>query len=409
MKTLLGCLFLVGWLWECGNAQPVDLMIRRGVKKVEIPFEYENNFMIVSVMFNDVFPLKFIFDTGAEHTILTQREITDLLQINYDRRFTIIGSDLSTELYAYLARGIKLNISNMIALNRSILVLEEDYFRFEEYGGIKVQGIIGADLFRRFVVKINYRRKVITLYEPDSFRPPDGKFEEFPLEIERNKPYLIANTALTSDTTIQAKYLLDTGASISLLLYTNSHPAFDLPERYIRSKIGMGLGGFLQGFLGRVEQIDIGNQQLNGVITNFQDLAENVDTNFTNNRNGIIGNQILSRFEIIIDYIHSKIYLRAEKVVRQKFQYDRSGLVLAASGTSLNVFTVVDLITDSPATEADIRIGDEIKKINGVSTNFMRLVDITRRLQNKTGKTIRLVIKRGEERINKKFQLKELI
>jgi len=408
MKRIALVLLLLPLFMDQASTQTFE-SIRRGVKKVEIPFEYENNFIIVQVLFNDVFPLKFIFDTGAEHTILTQREITDLLQINYERRFTIIGSDLSTELYAYLARGVKLKIHNLLALNRSILVLEEDYFRFEEYGGINVQGIIGADLFRQYIVKIDYRRKMITLYDPAHFEPPKGHFKEFPIEIERHKPYLMANTSLTKDTILRGKYLLDTGASISLLLYTNTNSAFDLPERLIRSKIGMGLGGFLQGFMGRVNGIEIGGNNLEGVITNFQELSGKVDTAFTNNRNGIIGNQILNRFEIIIDYIHGKLYLQPEKNIRQKFQYDKSGLILAASGTNLNVFTVIDLVENSPAVEAGIQVGDEIKRINGLPTAVMHLSDIIRRLQGKAGKKIKLYLTRGKENITKEVVLRELI
>ncbi len=404
--SLLG-LFVCGILLTA-YTQSFEMTFRKA-KKVEIPFEYENNFIIVKVLFNDVFPLKFIFDTGAEHTILTQREITDLLQINYERRFVLVGSDMSTELYAYLARGVKLTLNNMVATNRSILVLDEDYFRFEEYGGISVHGIIGADLFRRFVVKIDYRRKTITLFEPNSFRPPTDKVTKLPLELHRNKPYVIANTAFTKNSKIQAKYLLDTGASISLLLYTNSHPAFNLPPKYIRSKIGMGLGGFLQGFMGRVDQVDIGEHQLEGVITNFQELSPEVDTAFLNKRNGIIGNQILDRFEVTIDYIKGVLYLQPEKSYRRKFQYDKSGLIIAASGVNLNVFTVVDLIENSPAAEADIQVGDEIKKVNGFPTTFMHLADLTKRFQKKVGKNIRLTIKRGDQRLTKRFQLKELI
>lgn len=405
--TLIG--LLLSSIVTIGYAQQNPNQILRNVRKVEIPFEFENNFIIVKVLFNDVFPLKFIFDTGAEHTILTKREVTDLLQINYERRFVLVGSDMSTELYAYLARGVKLTINNMVEMNRSILVLDDDYFRFEEYGGINVHGIIGADLFRRFVVKIDYRRKMITLFDPYYFNPPSHKSLELPLEIDRNKPYFFANTTLTKDTTIRAKYLIDTGASISLLLYTNSHPAFDLPPKYIQSKLGMGLGGFLQGFLGRVDKIDLGGNVLNGVITNFQDLSEDVDTAFLNRRNGIIGNQILSRFEVTIDYMRGKMYLEPEKNLHRKFQYDKSGLILAASGNNLNVFTVVDIISNSPAAEAGIQIGDEIKRINGIPTTFMHLGDLTSKFQKKVGRKIKLVILRDNVRVVKQFRLRELI
>lgn len=405
-------LLLFTFLYLCFTTsfgQLFDISTQQNIKKIDIPFEYENNFIIVKVLFNDVFPLKFIFDTGAEHTILTKREITDLLQVNYDRRFTLKGSDLTTDLYAYLATGVKLSIHNMIAMNRAILVLEEDYFRFEEYGGINVQGIIGADLFRRFVVKIDYRRKMISLYDPAKFEIPKGKYEEVPVQITRNKPYIIAQTTLTQDTTIAAKYLIDTGASLSLLIYTNSHPAFDLPPNYIRSKIGMGLGGYLQGFLGRIDDMEIGPYKLPGVITNFQDIPAEIDSSFLNNRNGIIGNQILNRFEIIIDYIHEKMYVKPGRNFRKKFEYDKSGLILAASGQSLNVFTVVDIITNSPAAEAGMQIGDEIKRINNVPAGLLSLSDLTRKLRKRPGKKIKILVLRGEERLKFSFKLRRLL
>ncbi len=390
-------------------AQSNDMIIRRGVRKVEIPFEYENNFIIIRVVFNDVFPLKFIFDTGAEHTILTRREITDLLQINYDRKFPIRGSDLSVELYAYLARGVKLTMNSLVAQNRSILVLEDDYFRFEEFGGINVHGIIGADLFRRFIVKIDYRKKIITLYDPEYFSKPGGQFQEMAMELHRNKPYIVAPTQLNRNKTIEGKYLIDTGASISLLLYTNTYKSFELPSRYVRSKIGMGLGGYLQGFIGRIERVQIGNFALDGVITNFQEISPEIDSSFLNKRNGIIGNQLLNRFVVIIDYIGEKIYLQPDRGYRRSFQYDKSGLIIAASGSSLNEFSVVDVIANSPAEEAGIQIGDEIKSVNGVPTSFMHLADLSRRFYARSGKKINLIIKRNDTRIKKTFRLRELL
>lgn len=402
------CFFLL--FQNFGNAQPFgDLLIKKGVKKVDIPFEYENNFIIVKVTFNDVFPLKFIFDTGAEHTILTRREITDLLQINYDRQFKIKGADLSTNLYAYLARGVKLTIHNMIAENRSILVLEEDYFRFEEFGGINVQGIIGADLFRRYVVKIDYRRKVITIYDPHHFKQPDSHFQEIPVEFHRNKPYLFAGTIFAKDTIPQAKYLMDTGASIALLLYTNGQPKVELPPQFITTKIGMGLGGYLEGFLGRTEKLEIGNFPLEDVITNFQEIPPDADTTYLNGRNGIIGNQILNRFTMIVDYINGKVYFKPEKKFRQKFQYDKSGIILAASGINLNIFTVVDIIKGSPAEKAGILIGDEIKKVNGIPTILLRLESILQRFRGKSGKKVHLLIERSSAKIKKQIVLQDLI
>ncbi len=409
MKKLIPIFFFLFLSLPFLPGQGWDLDLARGAKKIEIPFEYENDFIIVKILFNGLFPLNFIFDTGAEHTILTRREITDLLQMDYQKRFTIIGADLSTELYAYLVQGVQLNFGNFIATNRSILVLEEDYFRFQEFSGLDVQGILGADMFRRFVVQIDYQRKVISLYDPTNFRPPLKRFQEVPIEINRHKPYVFSRTIFPDDADIPTKLLLDTGASLALLLYTNTHEGLHLPPKVLKSNIGMGLGGFLEGYLGRIDRFKMGDFQFSGVITNFQQIDTSLELSSMNDRNGILGNQILSRFVIIIDYIREKMYLQPDRSYDEAFRYDRSGLVLAASGIRLNEFTVFQVIPDTPAAEAGIQVGDVIKTINRIPASFFTLGDVTRKLQGRIGKRIRLKIDRDGERVKVQFRLREII
>jgi len=408
------CLFLFACLLFFnafpGNTQGLDLRFNQNAKKMDIPFEYENNLIIVSVVINNIFPLKFIFDTGAEHTILTKREITDLLQIPYEKRFTIVGSDMQSELYAYLARGLNLKTDNIEFLNRSILVLEDDYFQFEQFTGIDVQGILGADLFRRFIVEINYQKQVISLYDPRyNEGPPGDNFVELPIEMSRHKPYLYACTHPQQDSTLSTKLLLDTGASLALLLYTDTHPDMRLPPTVIKSNIGMGIGGFLEGFLGRVERFDLAGFSFQGVVTNFQEIYPIVDTTYMNDRNGILGNQILSRFVVVIDYVRGRLYLQPRNNYNEQFKFDRSGMVLAASGNRLNTFTVYRVVPGSPADEAGVSEGDVIKSINGMGAGFYSLDDINRKLQGKVGKNIKLKIDRDGETFRTSFRLRELI
>ena len=410
MRTLFLYVFLLLSQQIHLTAQRPDLNFGGGAKKIDIPFEYENNLIVVKILINDIFPLNFIFDTGAEHTILTKREITDLLQIPYEKRFTIVGSDMQTQLYAYLARGIDLKAENVEFLNRSILVLEDDYFKFDQFTGINVQGIIGSDLFRRFVVQIDYRLQRITLYDPTAFQTPEPEeFVEFDLEFSRHKPYLNTCTHLQKDSIISTKLLLDTGASLALLLYTDTHPDLHLPPRVIKSNIGMGMGGFLEGFLGRVERFDLAGFAFNGVITNFQEIYPIVDSTYMNDRNGILGNQILSRFVVIIDYIKGRLYLQPQPGFNDTFKFDRSGLILAASGTQLNTFTAFRIIPDSPAAEAGLQEGDVIKTLNGMPASFFSLDDINRKFQGRIGKKIKLKVDRNGNSIKTHFRLREII
>ena len=390
-------------------AQLTDLKVPKNFKKIDLSFEYVNNFIILEAKFMENFPMKFIFDTGAEHTIITKKEIIDILQFKYEKRFTIIGSDMSTELYAYLIRGVNLSFKNLKAINRSVLVLEDDYFRFEEFAGINVQGIIGADFFSRFVVKIDYNRKVITLTNPEHFKPPSKNVLTVPIEIKRHKPYLGAQTNFNKDSTVQVKLLLDTGASLALLLHTNTHPHLQLPAKTITTNIGMGMGGYIEGFIGRIQSLSFADVSFPEVATSFQDIVTEMDTSYLNGRNGILGNKILSRFTITIDYVRNTLFLSPNKDINKKFRFDKSGMLVAAAGINLNRFTVFGVIADSPAARAGILPGDEIRVLNGVPASFLTLEGISRKLQGKTGKRMRLKLKRDRKRIKKEFFLENLI
>lgn len=392
------------------HAQPIYSGTQPVRKQIDIPFDYENHFIIVSVVFNNVFPLRFIFDTGAEYTILSKREITDLLQVDYHKRFTLQGADLSTELYAYLARDISLSVGNMRQSKRNILVLEDDYFRFEEFSGVQVHGILGADFFRSFVVRINYKKQVISLIAPEVFRlPRHSDAREVPMEMVRNKPYLQVPVHISGDTTVNSKLLMDTGASLALLLYTNTHPMLGLPPKVIPSNIGMGIGGFLEGYLGRIADLSIAQYSFNQVVTNFQELPDLVDTTTTASRNGILGNQLLQQFEIILDYPHERLYLSQSGGLKSKMAHDHSGLVMIATGASLNQFTVFQILANSPAARVGLYPGDILKRINGIPASLMSLQDVNAFLQRKPGRTIKLQVERNGVRLKKQLLLEALI
>ena len=389
-------------------AQP-GYEILQDVKKIDIPFEYENNLIIVKVMFNRIFPLRFIFDTGAEHTILSKRQYADWMGIPYEREFKLLGSDLSVDLKAYLIRGIHLKVENMIVPNHSLLVLGDDYFKFDEMTGVDVDGILGADIFRGLSVKINYEKKVITLVKYRHFTPPGGKYIGIPIDIKKNKPYLETRIQIQPDSVIDVRLLLDTGAMLSLLLNTDSDPRLRPPPNYIKGNVGAGLGGFIEGYIGRVASLHLGDLQCNGVITNFQELVEGADPAILLSRHGVIGNEILSRFHVVIDYQGQMLYLQPNRRFRESFDFDKSGLIVIASGTNLNRFIVHTVLPNTPAYEAGLLPGDEIRNLNFTPPGFLTLRSINATLRAREGKKITIKVRRGDEDVKVRFRLRKLI
>lgn len=391
-------------------SKPIDAQrISGGKKRLDVPFTLENDFIVVDVRINRILWLKFIFDTGAEYTIMTKKEYADIIGLRYEREFRILGSDMTTELVALLARGIEFSMGDIEKARQDILVMGDDYYKFEAITGVDVHGIIGANFFNRYIVRIDYDRQIISLFEPRYYKPPK-RFTAIPVDIYKNKIYFDAGSKLLpQDSTINLRYLLDTGASLSLMLFTDTDTSLQMPENVIRGNIGRGLGGDIEGFIGRFSELNLGPHKLTNLVGNFQEIYPFMDTSERNGRNGLIGNTVLKRFEIIIDYYKEMIYIRPNKSFKRKFKFDRSGIVFIASGDNLDDYVINFVLPGSPAADADIRKGDIIKRVNWIPTKLLTMKNIYNKFYGRIGKRLKLTLERDGERIQKIFHLRQIL
>lgn len=408
--TLLFLLFFYGsaLFGQVQGLHPVD----PGEKQATIHFEYVNNFIIVDMVMNKRIPLKFIFDTGAEYSILNKREIAEAMGLTYDKEFKVLGSDLSTELTAYLVRGNHMKMGEMVAENADLLVLKEDYFRFEEFAGLQIHGILGANFFKHLVVQIDYRKRTLTFQYPEKKLSKNQLkgFQQIPIEVRKNKVYVHSHVQINPDTLLELSLLMDSGAAITSLLHTHSHPDLQLPPEAIEGNLAMGLGGFLKGYMGKMHRLELGVFHFDNILTSFQEISAYQDsTNTVPGRNGIIGNLLLSRFRVIIDYPREKLYLRPIRKYNKGFNYDKSGLGIIASGRDMDNFKINYVLPNSPGEEAGLKAGDIITKINIYNKAFLRLPDINRILQGREGRKIRMVIRRNGVKMRVVFRLRDLI
>ncbi|HQU52518.1 MAG TPA: aspartyl protease family protein [Saprospiraceae bacterium] len=394
-----------------GYVQNINFDLLQGQSSVKIPFELKHNFIIINVRLNGILPLHFIFDTGAQYTLLFKKEYSDILRIPYLRRIPILGADLSQELYALVAQNITVDIPGRIKVRKDILIFEEDYFQLDELTGIFIDGILGGDAFKHYVTQIDYRKQILTLTKKEHFQEPGSHYHRIPLRLKEAKPLLNATVTLENNARVPVSLLMDTGSGIPLLLYANTHPNLSIPEKTILGQLGKGLGGYLLGYMGRIKQLDLpSNLEFTNVLASFQrlDSASQIFTQ-NNERNGILGNQVLRRFDVIIDYPDSVLYLKPTRSYKQKFNYDRSGMLIYAIGHNLKDFYVNTIIPGSPAEEADIREGDLILKIRGLPASLFDLTSINRMLMKRPGKKIKVTIERNGERMEKTFRLRDLI
>jgi hypothetical protein len=390
------------------NAQYFSTDLLAGKEKVSIPFEYKQGFIIVDVRFHRAFPLKFVFDTGAEHTLLLKKVYPDILNLPYQRKIKVLGSDMKSTISGLVCRDIYLELKHAPLIKQDILVLEEDLYLLDELTGLKIDGILGANVFKHLIVQINYKKQEIVLYDPNSFKAPKS-YESLDLTIHNNKPYLSCNTSLQTGDQEEAKLLLDTGASLHFLLHNNTNEHFRLPDVYTFGNIGFGLGGAIEGYLGMVNRIEVGETNFEHVVISFQEIDTNYITREGFMRNGIIGNKLMERFDIMIDYYNAKLYLKPRNKVSKRVRYDKSGLVIYALGSTHNEFYIKDVIPDSPADLAGIKKGDVLVRFQGVASKNLDISKIFKALSGRSGKKICLKLTRDGEIIKYSFRLEDFL
>lgn len=414
MRYLLSLCFV--FIVFVSTAQTLGFSFPEGRKRVDIPIQVHNNLIVVNVTLNETLPLRFIVDTGVRTAILTQKIFSDILDLKYSRKYTIAGPGGSKLLDAFVTNNVSITLPGMngvpgiIGKGHTLLVLEKDPLELRNYLGVDVHGILGYELFSRFIIKIDYKKKFMTLYAPEKFRP-GKKFIEVPMVIEDTKPFILAPIKIDADNELTTKLLVDTGASHSLLLEPTSDKRIVVPKNRVSTILGRALGGLITGKTGRIETFELGKVSLHQVLVNFPDSNSYLDTlkHTLTFRNGSVGGEILCRFTTVFNFPQGKLYLKKNSDFNKGFYFNLSGLEMKAKGSKLDVYEVMDVRDLSPARKAGIEEGDVVISVNGVQTKDMKLGQLNAVLNSSPGRKITLEVERKKVKYKLEFKLESQI
>ncbi len=386
----------------------LGFVLPEGTHKLSVPFEFNNNLIVIKVLLNNAIPLKFILDTGVRTTVLTEKTFTDLLNLTYTRKITIPGVGGEKLIDAYVTNNVTLEISGMVGRGHALIVLEEDLLQLKNYLGTSVHGILGYELFSRFIVEINYSKKTVTFYDPN-YAKKRTRFKSYDLEIVDTKPYINAHFSLSDSVVHKGRFMIDTGASHSFLLDKNSDSSLYIPQPSLYSHLGRGLGGELFGYISRINSVSLAPFKFDEVIATFPDSSSYELSVSAGVRNGTIGGGLLSRFVVVFDYIHEKLYLRKGRSYHKPFEYNLSGLVVKATGMRLDRYKIVEVREGSAAEKSGVLAGDQILIINGQYANNMTLNQVLGIINVRANKSIRMVVMRNGVRTKLHFKLERQV
>lgn len=403
---LICFLLLVGLLGNKVSGKESGFSFREGVTQTKISIEIQNNLILFPIRINGSFEMNFILDTGVRTTILTEPVIASFLEIDSTETISVRGLGEGEAIEANLARNVSIDLPGVMGRGINMVILPQGLVSYSELFGKPVYGIIGFELFRSFVVEINYAKKYVKLTSPFDFNPKK-KWEKLPIQIRRGKPYVNAEIHLPNGEMETHSWLMDTGSSQALSMYSES---LGDPEPSIYTLLGQGLNGSIFGKLARIPQFSLGKYTFQAVVSAFPDPEA---LGITSGRNsewyGNLGSDILSRFTLIYNYQVGAVYLKKGARLKRAFEYNLSGVEVLAGGLTYDEFRVSYVRPDSPAARSGLQSGDEILRINGVSVSEVEIGELYGMINKKAGKRISLLIQRDEKSYRCNFVLEQEI
>lgn len=370
-------------------------------------FSNYDNMVVINVIMQDSIPLRLILDSGIEGVIITDQELVKLWEPQCLRRFKLSAPGSSASMDACVTPLVKVNFEGMTPMFSNLVLLQEDIFSLESYIGAEVHGLIGMDKFKKMVVSIDYDKNYLRFTRPNVFRIP-AKAEIIPLSINRGRPYMTARVELDNGEIRNLWLMIDSGANHPLMLETDSLDTYK-PLKSLKTVIGRGLGGNINGEFIRSGWMMLGNFRLDNIITSFSSEYFAGNPAIRNFRNGTIGSGALSRFYVSFDYTNNRLILLKGTKYNKPFEYNMSGVNFESINTDFNIFRVNEVIFDSPGYHAGLKIGDILISINGRAAFTMNLGELNGILSSKSGATIHMTISREEQILNFKFKLRKLI
>ncbi len=333
-----------------------------------IPCEFYLNGILIPIPTPDKKLAFLIFDTGASEPMLSEA-FAEKMRIRGNTQFSAagIGEDTST---GSVTNGITFSLPGVTFRNARWAILPS--IGLDAEFGRPVVGVLGMDLLKDFVIRIDYVRHTIEFIKPDKFQPPSGKAVWVPLTLDEHGP-MVPATVRTGQASAEGQFLLDTGNNSALelsRLFQDTHP--DLKFTPFAQNGASGVGGVMLISEAICPALELGGIVVAHPLVDLDQSAQGVQASI----DGGIGNEIWRRFDVTLDLPNNKLYLRKNARFSDPFDYVSAGMALLASGDDYKTLTIRAILPGSASDLAGFKPGDVVLKLKELGKNPLTIADV---------------------------------
>jgi hypothetical protein len=330
----------------------------------------------------DNFPdtLNFVLDTGSGGISLDSTTCDSL--------------KLKTEMSTRVIRGIAGIKTVPFTYNHTLhfpgLVVEKldfhinDYYLLTSVYGIQIDGIMGYSFLRNYIVSVDYEKLELNIFSRGSFKYPRGgtllhpKFTTLPEQ----------EATVKDNTSVKGTFYYDTGAGMCMLFsqdFVKDSSLFKSNKKLFATQ-AEGLGGKKSMNITVIKEVKVGPYVFRKVPVYVFDDGYKV-TNYPT-LGGLLGNDLMRRFNVVINYPAEEIYIKPNRLYSDSFDYSYTGLGMYLVNRNIEIG---DIMENSPAQKAGFRVGDIIL---AVGNDFSGNLQNYRILLQNSKTTIRILVLR---------------
>jgi hypothetical protein len=271
---------------------------------VTLPFRDAEGWIVVPASINGSEPVDFVLDTGASMLALLTGPKTEALRLDMSDAHRLGAEGDLAAPFGAPQENLDIDFGPISLLQQTALAIPLDTVLCRsDIPPPPFTGVIGHELFHRYVVEVNYDRREVVLHDPETY-DYRGQGEIVAVDISGRQPFAQVQVQPPQGAAYAARLHVDSGAGIDLSLFPGTHPSIVVPEQGKRDSACF-VGGLAEYHSGTSVDLGFGATSAKEIPAQYAIGREVIDTG----QNGRLGAKFLRRYNVIFDYSRERMIL----------------------------------------------------------------------------------------------------